>query len=73
METVQLIFQKDKDYPITQERIVDIQDKKEKSALHYAASSRHPELVSFLLENKAQPNLHDEKGMTPLLIAAEGT
>lgn len=40
------------------------------SALHWAISGKHPEIVPLLLKAGANPNLQDLKGGTPLVFAA---
>ena len=47
------------------------QDYKNISALETAAGLPHPEMVHFLLENGADPNLADSHGRTALIAAAE--
>jgi len=51
---------------------VNLQDEKGKTALHYAASSKQPELIELLQKYGADPNIQDGDGHTPLHIAAKG-
>ena len=48
-------------------------DEEGMSALHYAAAMGIPEFTQAMLAGKADPNLRDKKGRTPLLVAAEYT
>lgn len=41
------------------------------TALEYAAQQPRPDMVRFLLEKGADPNLHDSHGRTPLIAASE--
>ena len=41
------------------------------TALEYAARKPNREIVRFLLENGADPNLHDSRGQTALIAAAD--
>ncbi len=51
--------------------LVNVQDMKEKSVLHYAVASRRPDLVSKLLNDfNADPNIVDLDGCTPLHVCA---
>ena len=45
-------------------------DKEGWSALHFAANSGHDEMVSLLLEDKADGNAKTKEGNTPLHLAA---
>lgn len=45
-------------------------DKSSCTALHYATRYRQYECIKALLDMGADPNKPDEKGMTPMLIAA---
>jgi hypothetical protein len=50
---------------------IDSCDKNNKTILWWAAFHGNTELVSLLLERKANPNLSDDQGRTPLDIARE--
>lgn len=54
------------------EPLVNLADAKGKTALHYATTSRSPELVTLLIELGADPNIKDVDGATPLHVCAEG-
>ena len=49
---------------------INVKDNNGWTALHFAAQSNHFEIIDLLLENKADPNLHDNQGNGPLWIAA---
>ncbi len=38
--------------------------------LHWASKYGHPDCVKFLLESKADPNVKDKDGKTPLHLAS---
>lgn len=48
---------------------VSAADSKGRTALHFAASNDNEELVAFLLEHGADPNVQDLNGSTPLHLA----
>jgi hypothetical protein len=50
---------------------IDSIDKKGRTALWWAAFNGNLELATFLIENKANPNISDYRKKTPLDIAAE--
>jgi hypothetical protein len=50
---------------------IDAQDENGYSALHAATSYSHAELVAFLLNQGAQPNIRDADGDTPLFTCEE--
>jgi ankyrin repeat protein len=52
--------------------LVDETDGRTLSALHYAASEGHTEVVRALLEGGANPRVSALGGMTPLFLAAAG-
>lgn len=41
------------------------------SALYQATMDRDEDLVQFLLSLKAQPDIQDKKGCTPMMLAAQ--
>src|SRR5690349_21154048 len=43
-----------------------------RTALHMAAAWGHLDLVTFLLEKSADPNIRDEEKMTPPMVARHG-
>ena len=45
---------------------VEHQDKRKNTALHYAATGNRPKTVETLLANRANPNIQNEEGKTPL-------
>ncbi|KAJ9596523.1 hypothetical protein L9F63_012465 [Diploptera punctata] len=49
---------------------IDLKDGDGQTALHYAASCGHKEIVRFLLDNGANPNLADADGMLPVDVAS---
>jgi len=49
---------------------VDLKDRDGQTALHYAASCGHVDVVNFLLDNGADPNVADVDGMLPIDVAA---
>ncbi|KAG0183469.1 hypothetical protein DFQ28_010250 [Apophysomyces sp. BC1034] len=50
-------------------QLIDQGNSDGRTALHWAASGGHEELVAYLLENSALVNATDESGWTPLTIA----
>ncbi len=50
---------------------VDCRDEEGETALMEAAEEGHLEVVRWLLDQGARPNLHDDKGETALIEAAE--
>ena len=49
---------------------IDAQDNNDWTALHFASQNNHFDTIDLLLENKANPNIHDNQGNGPLWIAA---
>jgi ankyrin repeat protein len=49
-----------------------LQDEKGKTALHYAAASKQPQLIEVLKRFDADPNIQDNDGCTPLHISVAG-
>jgi len=49
---------------------INLQDSDGKTALHYAASDEHSDVMKELLDNKADVNSRDKNGSTPLHYAA---
>jgi ankyrin repeat protein len=49
---------------------VDLKDGDGQTALHYAASCGHADVVKFLLDNGADPNVADTEGMLPIDVAS---
>lgn len=54
----------------TSTKAIDCQDGVGDTALHYASKSGYYDIVSALLENKANPNIQSNSGMTALHEAA---
>jgi ankyrin repeat protein len=50
----------------------DLQDTNGNTALHYAVYRVDPESVATLLEHKADPNIQNDQGFTPLDLAKAG-
>ena len=75
-EIVTLLLKHDRDDVRSSglEPLVNVKDSIGKTILHYAASSKKPELISLLLsEFDADPNVTDAEGCTPLhLISSQG-
>ncbi|KAK7928256.1 hypothetical protein PG985_005254 [Apiospora marii] len=46
---------------------LDVQDRWGRTALHYASLLESADVATFLVNNKADPNVKDEEGRTPLL------
>jgi ankyrin repeat protein len=42
------------------------------TALHYAVSNKHRDMVKLLLDSKADVNIKDDRGLTPLNWAENG-
>lgn len=51
--------------------IVDAQDARGNTALHYAAEKGHPEIVQWLLSQNAKPDIANHQNVTPLQSALE--
>jgi 26S proteasome non-ATPase regulatory subunit 10 len=49
---------------------IDVLDKDQRSALHWACSGKHLDLVRFLVEQGAEMDRQDESGLTSCMIAA---
>ncbi|PSN43688.1 hypothetical protein C0J52_19462 [Blattella germanica] len=49
---------------------IDLKDGDGQTALHYAASCGHVEIVRYLLDNGANPNVADSDGMLPVDVAS---
>jgi ankyrin len=47
-------------------------DEQGRTVLHHAATGGNKEMVAFLLNKRAQANIKDAYGLTPLMVACEG-
>ncbi|KAF3000582.1 hypothetical protein E8E14_006883 [Neopestalotiopsis sp. 37M] len=51
--------------------LIDLLDQEGKTALHLAVLKGHQSIASLLLERNANPDIQEENGKTPLLMAVE--
>lgn len=50
---------------------IDATDENKKTPLMWACQNEHPDIVAYLLENKADTELKDKKGTTAIMFAAQ--
>ena len=51
---------------------LNVVDETGRTALNWAASQGHSEIVNLLAEHRADVNIRDKQGMSPLMTAAAG-